>query len=125
MFAAAQFIPQLMQELEDGPLRTYTPCHAEGVEAQAEALAITHAELILVHPFREGNGRTAFIVGNLLLMQNDMPPLNVYNRRRDEKRYYAACEAGRIRKDYQPLATLIAEWTEEALNQWEESHGQA
>ena len=41
------------------------------------------------------------------------PPLKVYNRRRDEERYYAACEAGRIRKDYKPLAILIAEWTEE------------
>src|SRR5258708_10616640 len=27
-------------------------------------------EFFAIHPFREGNGRTAFIIGNLILMQN-------------------------------------------------------
>ena len=27
-------------------------------------------EVLAIHPFREGNGRTAFIVGDLILMQN-------------------------------------------------------
>ena len=39
-------------------------------------------ECIAIHPFREGNGRTAFILGNLVLMQNDLLPLDVYDRRR-------------------------------------------
>lgn len=81
-------------------------------------------ELLAIHPFREGNGRTAFIVGNLLLMQNDMLPLNVYDRRTDEERYFAACEVGRIKKDYTPLATLLAEWEDRALMRWEENHGE-
>ena len=81
-------------------------------------------ELLAIHPFREDNGRTAFIVGNLLLMQNDMLPLSVYDRKADEARYFAACEAGRIHKDYAPLATLLAEWEDRALARWEESHGQ-
>ena len=61
-------------------------------------------ECIAIHPFREGNGRTAFILGNLILMQNDLLPLDVYDRRQDEGRYFAACEAVRIHKDYAPLA---------------------
>lgn len=81
------------------------------------------AELIAIHPFREGNGRTAFIVGNLILMQNDMLPLGAYERRTDEARYYAACEAGRLQKDYAPLAVLIAEWEDRALARWRETHG--
>ena len=64
-------------------------------------------ELLAIHPFREGNGRTVFIVGNLILMQNNMLPLTTYERRSDETRYFAACEAGRIRKDYAPLAALL------------------
>jgi cell filamentation protein len=78
-------------------------------------------ELIAVHPFREGNGRTAFIVGNFILMQNNLLPLDVYDRRRDQERYYAACEAGRIYKNYIPLASLIGEWEEMALNRWDET----
>jgi len=81
-------------------------------------------EIVAIHPFREGNGRLAFIVGNLILMQNDMLPLTTYERRTDEQRYYAACEAGRLHKDYQPLTALLAEWEDQALGRWEEIHGQ-
>jgi cell filamentation protein len=80
-------------------------------------------ELLAIHPFREGNGRVAFILGNLILMQNDMLPLTTYERRLDEERYFAACDAGRIRKDYAPLAELLAEWEDKALKHWEERHG--
>jgi Fic family protein len=80
-------------------------------------------EFLAIHPFREGNGRAAFVLGNLVLMQNDLLPLDVYDRRRDEQRYFEACEAGRIHKDYTPLAALIAEWEELAIERWEAEHG--
>src|SRR5882672_10414138 len=57
MFAAANQVPRLMEEFGRGPLREYTPCRFETVDEQATALAVTHAEFILIHPFREGNGR--------------------------------------------------------------------
>lgn len=79
-------------------------------------------ELLAIHPFREGNGRAAFIVGNLILMQNGMRPLDVYDRKSEETRYFDACEAGRVQKDYSPLAELIAEWEDSALARWEASH---
>ena len=59
MFAAASEVPRLMRELEQVPLRTYTPLRADAIDAQSAALAVVHAELILIHPFREGNGRRA------------------------------------------------------------------
>jgi cell filamentation protein len=80
-------------------------------------------EFLAIHPFREGNGRTAFILGNLILMQNDLLPLNFYDRHTDEARYFAACESGRIHTDYGPLAQLIAEWEEAARARWEADHG--
>jgi cell filamentation protein len=79
-------------------------------------------EILAVHPFREGNGRTASVVGNLILMQNDMLPLTTFERRSDEPRYFGACEAGRIRKDYGPLAQLIQEWEAQALDRWTGTH---
>ena len=79
-------------------------------------------EILAVHPFRDGNGRTAFVIGNLILMQNEMLPLTTYERRADEARYYAACEAGRLSKDYNPLAALLAEWADRALEGWRENH---
>lgn len=79
-------------------------------------------EVLAIHPFREGNGRTAFILGNLILMQNGLLPLDVYDRKSDEIRYFEACEAGRVHKDYAPLAELLAEWGDAAVARWEGSH---
>jgi cell filamentation protein len=79
-------------------------------------------EILALHPFREGNGRTAFVVGNLILMQNNMLPLTTYERRRDEARYFAACDAGRVQV-YGPLAELIAEWEDLALERWNQTNG--
>ena len=76
LFAVPQQIPRLMEELEAGPLRDYTPCHAASLEAQATALAVVHAELILIHPFREGNGRCARLLATLMGLQAGLPPLN-------------------------------------------------
>jgi cell filamentation protein len=78
--------------------------------------------VLAMHPFREGNGRSAFIIGNLVLMQNGLLPLYVYDRKNDEARYFDACEAGRIQRDYGPLARLIAEWEDAALERWEKNH---
>ena len=81
-------------------------------------------EFLAIHPFREGNGRTAFILGNLLLMQNDLLPLDVYDRRKDEARYFVACEEVRVHKDYGSLAGLVAEWEAAAQSRWESRHGE-
>ena len=80
-------------------------------------------DILAIHPFREGNGRTAFIIGNLILMQNDLFPLTTYERQADEARYFAASEAGRLFKDYSPLAELLAEWEDRSLERWGQTHG--
>jgi len=80
-------------------------------------------ELLAIHPFREGNGRTAFILGNLVLMQNNLLPLSMYDQKKHEERYFAACESGRLHKDYQPLAVLVSEWEAEARTRWEAQNG--
>jgi len=71
-------------------------------------------EFLALHPFREGNGRSAFILAELILLQNGLLPLNDYNRKSDEPRYFAACEEARLKKDYAALAFLIDEWETEA-----------
>ncbi len=58
-FATASQIPRLMEDLEKGPLRQFTPCRFNAVKEIAGALAVVHVELVLIHPFREGNGRVA------------------------------------------------------------------
>ncbi len=111
-----------MEVLERDVLQR-SPMISEDDDIVFAYVAEVMGEMLAIHPFREGNGRSAFIVGNLLLMQNDMLPLDVYSRRGDEPRYYAACDHARVHKDYGPLATLIAEWEQATLSRWEATHG--
>ena len=68
--------------------------------------------------------RAAFILGNLILMQNDLLPLDVYDRLRDQGRYFEACEAIRVQKDYAPMVSLIREWEDAAIERWEGDYGE-
>jgi len=65
-----------MAELERGALRKHTPCREANDADVARALAEVHAELILVHPFREGNGRLARLLALLMALQAGLQPLD-------------------------------------------------
>ena len=75
-FAHAGRIPDLMTELERGALHRHTPCIAGDDEQVALALAETHAELMLIHPFRDGNGRLGRLLATLMALQAGLPVLD-------------------------------------------------
>ena len=107
-FAAAQQIPRLMEHFEKGPLRQFTPCRPTSLETLSMALAVVHVELILIHPFREGNGRVARLLSVLMGLQADLPPL-FFDRLSGRKRqqYFAAVRAG-LGRDYEPMAEMFS-----------------
>jgi cell filamentation protein len=99
-FATANQIPRLMMEFEKGPLREYTPCQFTVVDEIIRAVAVVHTELLLIHPFREGNGRVARLLAILMALQAGLPPLDfgsIKGRKRHE--YFAAVRAG-LDRDY-------------------------
>lgn len=103
-FAHAPRIPALMAELEHGPLARYTPRRPAPDAQLAAALAEVHAELILVHPFREGNGRIARLLAVLMGLQAGLPPLDFFPLEgRGKARYIAGIHAA-LERDYAPLA---------------------
>lgn len=106
MFAAASQVPRLMQKFERGALREFTPCRFSSAEEQAQALAVVHAELILIHPFREGNGRCARLLAVLMGLQAGLPALDFSGVRGPEKqRYITAIHAG-MDRDYAPMTAV-------------------
>ena len=121
MFAAAAQVPRLMEELESGPLREFTPCHFSELDDQVRALAITHAELILVHPFREGNGRCARLMATLMGLQAGLDALNFEGIRGAERQRYISAIHASMNHTYEPMFTVFrkviartmrrAEWT--------------
>lgn len=76
LFAPAAQITGLMNEFERKYLSQYTPCHIINIDDLAYALSVVHVEFILIHPFREGNGRVARLIADLMAMQARKPPIN-------------------------------------------------
>lgn len=106
-FASVSLIPRLMQDLERGPLRDYTPCKGVANKDREEALAVVHAELILIHPFREGNGRCARILSTLMALQADLPPLDFSGVKGLEKQRYIAAIHAALDRNYEPMKTVF------------------
>ena len=106
-FAHAPLIAGLMSELERGALEKHTPCRPSQDEAILAALAEVHAELILIHPFREGNGRLARLLALLMALQAGLPPLDFSPLAGRGRRAYIAGIHAALGRDYRPLAAMF------------------
>jgi len=71
-------IPKLMQEFYNW-LRSKNNDHPVKIAADA------HLRLVTIHPFTDGNGRTARLLLNLLLLQQGYPPALI---RKEERKIY-------------------------------------
>lgn len=70
---------------------------------QVHALAVVHAELVLVHPFRDGNGRCARLLSTLMGLQAGLRTLDLSGIRGIERRRYVAAVHAAFGKDYAPM----------------------
>lgn len=107
MFAMSAQVPRLMQEFERKELARFTPCTFDNLEDVLEALAITHCELVLIHPFREGNGRISRLLSSLMALQAGLPLLDfssIKGKKREE--YFAAVQAS-MGGDYEPMREIF------------------
>jgi cell filamentation protein len=108
-FAGARLIPKLMMDFENGPLRTFTPCVLTEAATIAGALAETHVELVLIHPFREGNGRISRMLSVLMALQAGLPFLDFSAMAGDRKsEYFSAVQKG-LDRDYSKMTSLFSE----------------
>jgi cell filamentation protein len=118
-FAMARTIPALMQEFEKEQLARYTPCLFQEMEEVTLALAEVHVELMLIHPFREGNGRLGRVLATLMALQAGLPLLDfsdLADGLREE--YFAAVRAG-LDRNYQPMNKLFAAVIEKTFSHLE------
>ena len=72
-----------------------------------EALAVTHVELILIHPFREGNGRLARLLADVVAVQANRGLLDFSAWDKDKERYFAAIQRG-VAREYGPMKELFS-----------------
>lgn len=100
-------VARLMQEWADwldGDAQSLHP-----IERAAQA----HHRLVAIHPFVDGNGRTARLVMNLLLLRAGYPPTIIFQtNRRQYYRVLAQADAGKVA----PLANFVGRAVERSLN---------
>jgi cell filamentation protein len=106
-FAYPEQIPKLMTEFEKGPLCQFTPCRFKTLKEVIKALAVVHTELVLIHPFREGNGRVARMLAILMALQAGLPPLDFSGLTgKKKKEYIEAIHAG-FQGNYKPMEKIF------------------
>ncbi len=107
-FANAVLIPRLMANFGKEVLRRHTPCGDGGEVTVARSLAEVHARLVLIHPFRDGNGRLACLLAVLMASQAGLNPLRLSALAgRGKRTYVQAIEAAKS-GDYAPLEALFS-----------------
>ena len=75
--------------------------------------ALAHYKLVYIHPFVDGNGRTARLFMNWILMQEGFPPVII--RKQDRHRYYETLQKTN-EGDVRPFLRFIAECAEKTLD---------
>ena len=81
-----------------------------------EWAAWTQAEFVRIHPFPDGNGRTARMLMNLQLLMEGFQPISIAKEER--LAYYEALEAYAVRGELAPFAEMVAALEEARLDEY-------
>ncbi len=76
------------------------------MEELINALASVHVEFILMHPFREGNGRIARLLSDVMAVQAEAGPLDYSSWDANPDIYLAAISSG-LDSNLLPMQTLF------------------
>ena len=109
VFTRAIFVDEHMKEFSENLLERHTPPKAKTRDQLTLLLAQIHDELILIHPFREGNGRAVRLLIHLIAQQAGYQGLDfafVKETGKEYDRYIAAVQAG-LDANYEPMKEII------------------
>jgi cell filamentation protein, protein adenylyltransferase len=105
----AKFIPQEMGRFSNllSEMTPFTPTMLR--EELIQRLAMIHGELVVIHPFRDGNGRLTRFLCDLLLIQAERQPFGqeLFETASVQKEYFAAIRAIWGQADYIRLIQLF------------------
>ncbi len=86
------------------------------IESVVTVAAWVHHKITYIHPFREGNGRTARLTANLVLERFGLMGISVKVEKENKNRYRKALSQIDAAGDYEPLKDLIYEGLEERFD---------
>jgi hypothetical protein len=111
--AAFEETLQRVVSVLDARYRSAPELDADGLAAVIDLCAWAHAEWIRIHPFANGNGRTARIWANALLMRYGLPPAVRLRPRPDGG--YAVAGVAAMNGNWRPTAALFRRMLDEVL----------
>lgn len=106
VFPSAMYLGQTMSEFEKTMLLPLGSDTSE-IDRLINDIAAIHAELLFIHPFREGNGRVARILADAMAVKYGMPLWDF--RKIDDARMeeYIIAVQSAAGKDYEPMQRLF------------------
>lgn len=102
-------VPELMEKL----ILTYNTWNEYHPIIQA---ALLHGELVKIHPFVDGNGRTSRLLMNLVLMNNGYNPVII--KKESRLKYYEALDKAHTTGDYTDFVKLVNKLEIEMLKKY-------
>ncbi|MFA5830020.1 MAG: Fic family protein [Candidatus Gracilibacteria bacterium] len=100
-------VPELMSEFTKW-------LHGKIDDHPVKIAADAHFKFVSIHPFTDGNGRTARLLMNLLLLQEGYPPALI--KKEDRLKYINAIEKGQLSQGMNDYYRIIYESVENSLN---------
>lgn len=114
-FAVAHQVQRLMDGFNKDHLAVLTPCNNMSRTQLIQALARTHVEFILVHPFRDGNGRLGRLTMTIMALQAGQPVLDFTYIEENKRKYILAIHAG-MEMSYSPMEIIVAKVLESSCD---------
>ncbi len=105
-FAAARFLPETMRTFDEDIL-SRLPNNYPTKEELIKDVAKVHGELLFIHPFREGNGRTARILANLMMRKQGYDALKFDLIDSKTFELYVQAVQFAAKQDYTKMESLI------------------
>ena len=106
--------PYLIEPLMAAFMVEYNKMEAEGKHPVIVA-AYLHDELVKIHPFIDGNGRTSRLLMNLYLLSKGYVAVTLKGDNESKRRYYTTLEKSHTENNTNDFYYLIAESEKEAL----------
>ena len=95
--------------------------HTDSSEHPVTTAALAHYKFVSIHPFVDGNGRTARLLMNLLLLQAGYPPAII--RKEDRLSYVNSLEQAQLGGELDDFMQIIYSATDRSLDIYLEAVG--
>lgn len=76
-----------------------------------------HRRFVSIHPFIDGNGRTARLLMNFALLESGLPLINIRPDRKSRDKYMQALYHAQQTGDHDPFDLLVAQYVDQELDE--------